>query len=45
MSRGKGLFVSEVKQNAGIEFSEEGVKAAAVTGVDHKRIRRGERQL
>ena len=33
MSRGRGLFVSEVKQNAGIEFSEEGVKAAAVTGV------------
>jgi serpin B len=33
MSKGRGLFVSEVKQNAGIEFSEAGVKAAAVTGI------------
>lgn len=33
MSKGKGLFVSVVKQNAGIEFSEAGVKAAAATGI------------
>lgn len=33
MSKGGGLFVSHVKQNAGIEFSEAGVKAAAVTSI------------
>ncbi|MDD3999368.1 MAG: serpin family protein [Bacilli bacterium] len=33
ISPSAGLFISEVKQSAGIEFSEAGVKAAAVTGV------------
>ncbi|HHX80562.1 MAG TPA: serpin family protein [Acholeplasmataceae bacterium] len=33
MSKGRGLFVSLVQQNAGIELSESGVKAAAVTGI------------
>ena len=33
MSRDGSLFVSALKQNAGIEFSEAGVKAAAVTGI------------
>jgi serpin B len=33
MSKDGGLFVSEVKQKAGIQLSEAGVKAAAVSGI------------
>ncbi|MDD3999369.1 MAG: serpin family protein [Bacilli bacterium] len=33
MAKDCGLYVSKVKQNAGIEFSEAGVKAAAVTSI------------